>query len=171
MEIIKLSTDWAKAEIFSSAFFIAFGVLFISASFEFLQIGKSDIAKAFLTPTLVAGSLLLIIGVGLCYANITRYNTFEEAYNQDSEVFIQTELDRTEATLKEYSTIVYKVIPCIIIVAALLIVFINTPTWKAISITTIAMMAVILMIDTTAYGRIINYKKQLDLIETNNTKP
>ena len=79
MEIIKLSTDWAKAEIFSSAFFIAFGVLFISASFEFLQIGKSDIAKAFLTPTLVAGSLLLIIGVGLCYANITRYNTFEEA--------------------------------------------------------------------------------------------
>ena len=55
MELIKLSVDWAKAEVFSSTFFILFGTLFIAASVGFWQVGKTDLARAYITPTLVAG--------------------------------------------------------------------------------------------------------------------
>lgn len=110
---------------------------------------------------LVAGVLLLTIGVGLFYTNKSRIIEFENAYKADSSAFIAAELARCESTLKEYQTIVFKVIPLIIAVAALLIVFVNTPTWRAISITTIAMMIVILLIDGTAHARIQGYNQHL----------
>jgi len=72
MEIIKTSIDWAKAEIFSSSFFILFGIVFVAVSIGFWQLGKTDLAKAYIIPTAVAGVLLLTIGIGLVYANKTR---------------------------------------------------------------------------------------------------
>jgi hypothetical protein len=60
------------------------------------------------------------------------------------------------------------VIPILIIVAALLIVFINSPTWRAISITAIAMLIVILLVDGTAHSRIESYHKELKLVDINN---
>ena len=65
MELLKLATEWAKAEVFSTRFFILFGLLFIAASFGFLKLGKTDLAKAYIIPMLIAGILLLIIGVHL----------------------------------------------------------------------------------------------------------
>ena len=65
MQILKVATDWAKAELFSTPFFVLFGLLFLIASVGFWQLGKTEIAKAYMLPTLVAGSLLIIIGVGL----------------------------------------------------------------------------------------------------------
>ena len=50
-------------------------------------------------------------------------------------------------------------------VAALLIIFIDKPIWRAISITTIALMVVILTIDYNANARIEAYNKQLVLVE------
>ena len=41
MEILKTATDWAKTEVFSSAFFIIFGVVFVLASIGFWQMGKT----------------------------------------------------------------------------------------------------------------------------------
>ena len=69
MGILKTATDWAKAEIFSSSFFIVFGVLFVAVSIGFWQLGKTDLAKAYIIPTAVAGVLLLTIGIGLVYTN------------------------------------------------------------------------------------------------------
>ncbi len=60
------------------------------------------------------------------------------------------------------------VIPILIIVAALLILFINTPTWRAISITTIAMLIIILLVDGTAQSRIEAYHKELKLVDIEN---
>ena len=85
----------------------------------------------------------------------------------NAETFLDSEISRSEATLKEYRTIVFKVIPIIIIVAALLIIFLSTPTWRAISITTIAMLIVILLVDGTAHSRIEAYYKKLKLVEVN----
>lgn len=48
-----------------------------------------------------------------------------------------------------------------IIVAALLILFVNTPIWRAIGITTIAMLIVILLVDGTAHSRMEAYHEQL----------
>ena len=68
MDILKTAIEWAKAEVFSATFFILFGVMFVSATVGFWQLGKTDIAKAFVFPTLVAGVLLLTIGLGLFFS-------------------------------------------------------------------------------------------------------
>ncbi|KOY52397.1 hypothetical protein [Polaribacter dokdonensis] len=168
MDILKTATDWAKSELFSTPFFILFGIVFISASIGFWQLGKTDVARAYIIPTVVSGVLLITIGLGLFFTNKSRITQFETAYNKDISTFIESEIIRTEATLKEYNTIVFKTIPIIIIVAALSIIFINTPTWRAISITTIAMLIVILLIDGTAYSRIDTYHKELKLVDIEN---
>ena len=167
MELLKLATEWAKAEVFSTRFFILFALLFLIASAGFWQLGKTDLAKAYVIPTLVAGLILLTIGLGLFYTNKSRVVQFEKAFNADAPAFYETEIERSESTLKEY-TVVFKVIPILIIVAALLILFINTPTWRAISITTIAMLIVILLIDGTAHARIEAYHKELKLVDIKN---
>lgn len=165
MDILKTATDWAKAEVFSSSFFILFGVVFVLASIGFWQLGKTDMAKAYIIPTLVAGVLLLIIGLGLVYTNKSRITEFETAYNNDAPAFVESEMVRVEGTLKEYQTIVFKAIPFIIVVAALLIVFVDKPVWRASAITTIAMMVVILLVDGTAKARIEAYNVQLELVD------
>jgi len=170
MDILKTATDWAKAELVSTPFFILFGVVFMLASLGFWQLGKTEIARAYIIPTLVAGLLLTIIGLGLFFTNKSRITQFETAYNKDAVAFVDSELVRAEGTLKEYRNIVFKGIPIIIIVCALGILFIDKPVWRASMITAIAMVVVILLIDGTAHARVDNYNKQLLLAkkEINN---
>lgn len=165
MDLLKLATDWAKAEVFSTRFFIIFAILFLIASVGFWQLGKTEIAKAYIIPTLVAGSLLLIIGLGLFYTNKSRIKQFETAYNNNPVTFVEGELERAESTLKEYKNIVFTAIPIIIASCALLLIFLNTPIWRASMITTIAMLVVILLVDGTAHGRIDVYNKQLLMVK------
>ena len=163
MELLKLATEWAKSEVFSTRFFILFALLFLVGSVGFWQLGKTDLAKAYIIPTLVAGVLLMTIGLGLFYTNKSRITQFENAFNADAPAFYQSEIERTESTLKEY-TVVFKVIPILIIMAALLILLINAPTWRAIGITTIAMLIIIMLVDGTAYARMETYHKELKLM-------
>jgi len=107
----------------------------------------------------------IIIGLGLFFTNKARITQFETAYNKDASAFVESELARAESTLKEYQNIVFKAIPFIIVVCALLIVFIDKPIWRASLITTIAMMVIILLIDGTAHARIDSYNQQLLLFE------
>ena len=164
MDILKSALEWTRAEIFSSTFFIVFGIVFVVASIGFWQLGKTEMARAFIWPTLVAGVLLLIIGIGLVAVNNSRLSSFATAYETDPTEFVQSEIARTERTIGEYQTVVFKAIPIIIIVAALMILLLNSPLWRAIGITTIAMMAVILLIDTNASNRIEAYHEQLELV-------
>ena len=48
MELLKLAVEWAKSEVFSTRFFIVFAILFLIASVGFWQLGKTDIAKAYI---------------------------------------------------------------------------------------------------------------------------
>lgn len=166
MDILKTSIDWAKAEVFSATFFIAFSVAFIMASILFWQLGKTEIARAYITPTAVVGMLLLIIGLGLFYANIKRISEFETAYNRSESNFVESELLRAERTLNEYRTIVFKAIPLIIATCAFVMLFVEIPIVRASLITTIAMMTVILLIDGTAHARMDTYNDQLRTIQT-----
>ena len=165
MDILKMATDWAKAEVFSTQFFILFGILFVLATIGFWQLGKTEMAKAFVFPTLVAGILLLIIGVGLFFSNKSRLANFPKAHERDASAFVESEIVRAEKTMAEYQTIVFKIIPLIIVVASLLIIFIDKPIWRAISITTIAMTVVIMLVDINANARMDAYHKQLVTIE------
>lgn len=161
MDIIKASTDWAKAELFSTPFFVLFGVLFLLASLGFWQLGKTEIARAYIIPTLVAGILLTIIGLGLYFTNKSRLATFPDEYAKDPTAFVQSEVVRADATLKEYRNIVFTAIPIIIICCAIGIMIFSTPTWRASLITAIAMLVVILLIDGTAQARVLDYKQEL----------
>ncbi|MCU4177068.1 hypothetical protein [Carboxylicivirga sp. N1Y90] len=100
MDILKSASDWAKAELFSTPFFIVFGILFVAASIGFWQLGKTDMAKAYIIPTLVAGVMLMIIGFGLFFTNKARVSQFEKAYHADAPAFVQSELERADATIK-----------------------------------------------------------------------
>ncbi len=164
MEILKAATDWAKAEVFSSQFFIFFGLLFLVGSIGFWQLGKSEVAKAFIIPMLVAGILISTVGIGIFIANKSRITSFTEAYKNDAQAFVQSEIIRTEKSMGEYQNIVFKIILIIIVLASLLIIFLDKPSWRAISITTIAMMVVILLVDNNANSRIEDYHKQLVLV-------
>lgn len=165
MDILKTSIEWAKDEVFSTKFFILFGIMFIIATICFWQLGKTDTAKAFIYPTLVAGILLIIIGVGLLYSNQTRLKNFPTEYNTDPTAFVESEITRVEETMASYERSVFKVIPVIIIVAALVIIFMSSPLSKAISITTIAMMICIVAVDTNAHGRLGTYLQKLEAVQ------
>lgn len=167
MEILKLATEWAKAEVFSARFFILFAILFLAASISFWQLGKTEMAKAYIYPTLVDGVLLLAVGLGIFFTNKSRVTSFAEAYATNPVEFLESEITRSEKTIEEFRTIVFKVIPLIIVAAALLVVFMDKPIWRAIGITTIAMMVVILLVDSNANARIMEYKKQIELTGLN----
>ncbi len=161
MEIIDTATQWAKDEVFSSRFFILFAIIFLIATIGFWQLGKTELAKAFVYPTLIAGILLMAVGVGIFFTNKSRVTSFAEDFNKDSTAFVQSEIERTDQTLSEFKTIVFKVIPLIVTAASLLLIFVDRPIWRAIGITTIAMMVIILFVDSNANARIETYHKQL----------
>lgn len=167
MDVLKLAIEWAKAEVLSTRFFIFFAIGFLIASVGFWQLGKTDLAKAYIIPTLVVGILLLIIGSGTNYVNNKRIKQFEKDFYTDETAFYQSEIQRSESTIKQFVA-VFKIVPIVIIIAALLILYVNTPTWRAICITTLSMLMVILFIDGNALSRIENYHKTLKLLDLNN---
>ncbi|MEO1515050.1 MAG: hypothetical protein AAFV95_08550 [Bacteroidota bacterium] len=167
MDILKTANNWAKAEVFSSMFFIVVGILFVLAAIGFWQLGKTELAKAFVVPISVAAVLLLIIGAGLVYSNQSRIAEFPTAYEQDASAFVQSEIARAEKTMAEYQMIVFKIVPLIIVLAAFVIAFVGKSSWQAIGMTTIALMIAILLIDSNANARMETYHQQLTLAEKN----
>ena len=96
-----------------------FAILFFTASIGFWLFGKTDLAKAYVIPNLIAGLLIMTIGIGLFYTNKNRIKSFEIDFNNNPAVFFINESNRIEHTLKEYKN-VFIIIP-IIMIAALLI--------------------------------------------------
>ena len=50
MDLLKISLEWAKDEIFSARFFILFGFFFVCASFGFWQLGNKSSQRHLSTP-------------------------------------------------------------------------------------------------------------------------
>ena len=162
MDILKIAIDWAKAELVSTSFFILCGIIFLSLSFGLWQFGKTDLAKGYIVPMLVAGLFLMTVGIGLFSTNKSRIVEFEVDYNDEPISFINSELERVDRTLNEYKTIVFTSIPVIILVCSIVIFLVDRPLWRASMITTILMLGVILLIDGLAHARISDYKSELD---------
>ena len=160
MDILKAGIDWAKAEVFSSKISLLLALLFFLTALGFWQLGKTAMAKAFVWPMLVAGVLMVAVSAGLYLANKPRITEFETAYNTDAKAFVQTETARTAKSRHDLA-MVFKVLPLIIITAALLIVFVNTPLWRAIGITTIALMTILMFIDSNTDARNTAYHQRL----------
>ena len=160
MDILKASIDWAKAEIFSAKISLLLSLPFFFAALGFWQLGKTAMAKAFVWPMLVAGVLILTVSAGLYLANKPRVTQFETAYNTDAKAFVQTETERTAKSQNDLA-LVFKVLPLIVIAAALLIMFVNSPLWRAIGITAISLMTVFMFVDSNTGARNAAYHQQL----------
>lgn len=161
MNILNAATNWAKAEVLSSKFFIVFGIAFLLFSLAFWQMGTTPLSSAYILPTAIAGVLVLAVGIGIFVANKTRVTSFVTAYNDNPSEFIRSEIVRTEKSLKEYKNIVFIIIPIIVIIAALLIYYMEHALWRASCITIVAMMMVIILVDSMANARLESYHSQL----------
>ncbi len=160
MDILKLGMDWAKAEVFSAKISLLVSLLFFLVALGFWQLGKTAMAKAFIWPMLVAGVLVAAVSAGLYFANKPRITQFETAYTADAKAFIQMETERTAKSQNEL-TLVFKALPVIVVAAALLIMFVKTALWRAIGITTIALMTILMFIDSNTDARNTAYHQHL----------
>ncbi|WP_299627168.1 hypothetical protein [uncultured Tenacibaculum sp.] len=165
MELLKFAIEWTKDEISSSKIFILFGILFMSASIGFWQLGKTEIAKAFIYPILIAGILLLMTGFGFYFSNKSRLSNIESNYSGNPSAFVESEIVKTEKIMNSYENIAFKIFPAIIAIAALLIISTDKAIWRAICITVIAFLTVLLVLDINANARIKNYHKELKQIK------
>ena len=132
-----------------------------------MAVGKTGARKGIYLPPFVCGSLLMIIGIGLTYSNTVRLNSFGKAYDADAQAFTVTEIERVDQTMAEFELIVFKVIPFIIIFCALIFVFFDQSLSRAICLSIIGMMVVIMLVDTHSYMRLKDYKKELMLFQNN----
>jgi ABC-2 type transport system permease protein len=160
MDILKVSMDWARAEVFSAKVCLLLSLLLFLATLGFWQLGKTAMAKAFVWPMLVAAVLVAAVSAGLYFANKPRIAQFETAYKTDAKTFIQAETARTTNSQNQLA-LVFIVLPFIIVAAALLIVFVHTPPWRAIGITTIALMTILMFIDSNTDARNTAYHQHL----------
>ena len=161
MDISKTAVEWAKAEAFSSSIFILCGLLFILVSVGFWQLGKTDIAKAFVIPTAAAGVLLLILGVGLFLPSWSSISSFPIAHTSDAGGFIEAEIGRADRVLGQYRTAIFMLFPLVIAACAILLIVLNGPHWRASFITVIAALVVVMLIDINANARLEDYRGKL----------
>jgi len=162
-DIVKLSTDWAKAEVFSGKIVWLFSLIYIVTAIGFLYLGKTAMAKAFVWPFLAAGIFLITVGAGLFFANKPRIAQFEKEYHQNPEAFVQQEIQRTAESQKQL-TLVFRILPVIIIIAAILILGLpESQNWRAIGITIIATAAFLMIVDSNTDSRNTIYHSQLSV--------
>lgn len=160
MDILKLSTDWARAEVFSAKMIWIYSLFLLLVASGFHLWGKTLMAKAFVWPLIVAGILMIIVGTGLYLANKPRIVQMEVDYKTDVKSFVKKELLRTAKSQSDFD-LVFKILPLISIAAALLIVFTSTPLWRTIGITTILLMVSLMLIDSNTEARNADYHQQL----------
>jgi hypothetical protein len=160
MDIIKLSTDWARAEVFSAKIVWLFSVVEVLAAIGFWYWGRTAIARVFPWPLLVMGLFLIAVGAGLYAANQPRIARFESEARRDPKAFLDTEIERTAKSRGDLA-LVFKILPGIIIIAALLIMLAPATGWRAISVTIILTAAFLMVVDSNTTARNDDYHTQL----------
>jgi len=160
MDIVKLSTDWAKAELFSARIVWLFSIIVLLSATGFACWGKTAMAKAFVIPFVVSGVLLAAIGIGLYAANKPRIARFEQEYKMDTAGFVKKEMARTTKSAGDLR-LVFKILPAISIAAAVFLMLFSSPTWRAISITVMLTVVFLMTVDSNTSARNAAYHEQL----------
>ena len=160
MDIVKLSTDWAKAEVFSAKIVWLFSAIEMIAALGFWYWGKTVMAKSFIWPLLAAGLFLAAVGSGLYFANNPRIARFETECRVNPKAFLQDEIKRTAESRREMA-LVFKILPALIIFAAAGILTLPHSLWRAIATTTIITAAFLMIVDSNTEARNNIYNSQL----------
>ena len=104
---------------------------------------------------------MLVLGGGLFYGTWEILAGFPTTFADDDARFVALEVERVDRTIAQYGTAVFNVMPLMISVAALLIVFVRSPDWRAAFITAIIFLSLIMLIDSNANARLEGYKTKL----------
>jgi ABC-2 type transport system permease protein len=122
--------------------------------------GRTTMAKAFIWPLLVMGLFLISVGVGLYAANHPRIVQFENDCHREPKAFLEAEIQRT-ANSQRGLAMVFRILPAIIIIAAILIMLVPAPVWRAIAVTLILTAAFLMLVDSNTEARNDAYHAQL----------
>lgn len=160
MNVLKLSQDWVRAELFSAKMIWLFSMIVLIAAVGFSYWGKTAIAKAFVVPLFVSAFLLIVIGTGLYFFNQPRIVHFEKEYRTDSNNFIKKEIQRTSKSENDFK-LVFKILPAIIIITGFSMLFFSSPNFRAICITIILLLSFLMLLDSNTCARNEAYHKQL----------
>ena len=160
MDLLKLSTEWAKSEVFSAKIVWLFSIITLVSAAGFSFWGRTPTAKAFVIPLIVSGAFLVAIGIGLYAANHPRIALFESEYSADAKAFVQKEIART-ADSQGQLKLVFIILPVIAIIAAILLMLFPSLYWRAITITFILTAAFLMAVDSNTDARNDAYHEQL----------
>jgi hypothetical protein len=152
MDIVKLSTDWARAEVVSSKIVLLFSAVQLVTAIGFWYFGRTAMSKAFAWPMLLCGLFLVAVGAGLYFANNPRIKQFEIEGSQHPGAFIDAEIQRTTDSQRQLA-LVFRILPAIIIAAAIIVILLPAPTWRAIAITVITTGSFLLVVDSNTDAR------------------
>jgi ABC-2 type transport system permease protein len=166
MDVIKFSIDWVKAELFSAKIIWLFSVIVLLSAAGFAYWWKTTTARAFIIPLVVSGVMLASAGVGLYVANKPRLTKFPKEYQLNANEFIKREIERTSKSREDF-VLVFKILPSIIIVSAVILMIFPSANWRATTITIILTAAFLMAIDSNTAARNAAYRLQL----LNHAKP
>lgn len=164
MDMLKLSTDWAKSEVLSSKVVWLFSLIELSAAFGFWYLGRTPMAKSFFWPLLIAGLFIAFVGAGLFLANNPRIDRFEQEYRLDPNAFLQSEIQRTEKSKGELA-LVFRIIPVIIILSAAAILLVPGAVPRAIAVTVILNTAFLMAVDSNTEARNNSYHYEISTLK------
>jgi drug/metabolite transporter (DMT)-like permease len=133
MKLVEYSVQWAKGESFEGMCIVIAGVLTLVCSLLIWKFGTTVNAKALLVPAFVLGLLFSTIGGFMLYSNNQRIAEFQNAYQTDSEAFIENEKKRVEDFQFMYPTSLAVSVVCFLI-TVLAFVFSKNPPFHAIGI-------------------------------------
>jgi ABC-2 type transport system permease protein len=164
MDVLKLSTDWAKSEVFSSKIVWLFSLIELSAALGFWYLGRTPMAKSFVWPLLIAGLLIALVGAGLFFANNPRIDRFQREYRLDPNAFVQSEIQRTEKSKGELA-LVFRIIPVMIMLTAAVILLVSGGAWRAIAVTVIINAAFLMIVDSNTEARNSSYHYEMSALK------
>ena len=164
MDILKLSTDWAESEVFSSKIVWLFSLIELSAALGFWFFGRTPMARSFIWPLFIAGLLIALVGAGLYVANSPRIDRFQQEYRLDPNQFAQFEIQRTEKSKGELA-LVFRIIPAIIILAAAVILLVPGGVWRAVAVTVIINAAFLMAVDSNTEARNNIYHSEISTLK------
>lgn len=161
MEIINYSVDWARGEVFSAKIIALISVFVLLCAAGFYFWGKTAMARGYWLPLLVSGVFLVVVAGGLFFANQPRIEQFQQAYRENPEAFVKSELERTAKSDHDLNLIVYRALPAIILVCGIIVMFVTGPNLRAWLITLMMLCAFLMAIDSNTTARNYNYRQQL----------
>lgn len=160
MDIIKLSTDWAKSEVFSAKMIALLSIVVLLTAVGFFCFGKTQMARTFIIPLLISGVFLVAVSAGLYFANQPRIERFEKEFIESPQAFVEKEIQRTEKSNNDFK-LVFQILPLLAVVGALIIFFLKTHHWKAIGIILVLLSTLLMLIDANTAARNDNYLNEL----------